>query len=146
MAYIDIYNDDKADLTLDEDNIEIILKSVKHKLPGCDIETFKELLDKLKGLTIDDLDVYLTRIYADEDTIREAYEDYELGDDYESGKEDGYEEGYDAGINAFDKSMKEFKIVNWKILSKLEKYAYFNEKVDFSRDDAKDILDLINSI
>ena len=69
MAYIDIYNDDKADLTLDEDNIEIILKSVKHKLSGCDIETFKELLDKLKGTTIDDLDVYLTRIYADEDTI-----------------------------------------------------------------------------
>ena len=146
MAYIDIYSDDKADLTLDEDNIEIILKSVKYKLPGCDIETFKELLDKLKGTTIDDLDVYLTRIYADEDTIREAYEDYELGDDYESGKEDGFEEGYNVGLNASEKLGQEFRIVNWKILSKLEKYAYFNEKVDFSRDDAKDILDLINSI
>lgn len=146
MAYIDIYGDDKADLTLDKDNIEIILKSVKHKLSVCDIETFKELLDKLKGTRIDDLDVYLKRIYADEDTIREAYEDYDLEDDYESGKEDGYIEGYDAGINAFDKSMKEFKIVNWKILSKLEKYADFNEKVDFSRDDAKEILNLINSI
>lgn len=146
MAYIDIYNNDKADLTLDNDNIEIIINSVKHKLPGCDIETFKELLNKLKGSTIDDLDVYLTRIYADEDSIREAYDDYELGDDYESGKEDGYEEGYNAGLNANEKLNQEFKNVNWKIISKLEKYAYFNEKIDFSRDDAKEILDLINSI
>lgn len=146
MAYIDIYDDDKADLTLDEDNIEIILNSAKHKLPGCDIETFKELLNKLKGSTIDDLEVYLTKVYADEDSIREAYEDYDLGDDYESSKEDGFEEGYNVGLNASEKLGQEFRRVNWKILSKLEKYAYFNEKNDFSKDDAKEILDMINSI
>ena len=66
--------------------------------------------------------------------------------DYESGKEDGFEEGYNAGLNASEKLGQEFRRINWKILSKLEKYAYFNEKVDFSKDDAKEILDLVNSI
>lgn len=93
------------------------------------------------------MEVYLHDVYVTEDDLEKAVEDYcDDSDDYESGKEDGFEEGYNAGLNASEKLGQEFRRVNWKILSKLEKYAYYNEKVDFSKDDAKDILDLINSI
>ena len=67
-------------------------------------------------------------------------------EEYNSGYTAGFEEGYNAGLNASEKLGQEFRRINWKILSKLEKYAYYNEKVDFSKDDAKEILDLINSI
>ena len=147
MAYINVCAYDRGDIELDKDNIKIILERVKEKLSSEDYEKLKEILDDLEYVKIKDLEVYLRDVYVTEDDIEEAYEDYcDPDDDYDSGKEDGFEEGYEVGIKASEKFGQEFRRVNWKILSKLEKYAYLNEKEDFSREDAKEILDLINSI
>ena len=147
MAYIDVYDYDRGDIELDKGNIKIILEVVKEKLSSEDYEKLKEILDDLEDVKIKDLEVYLHDVYVTEDNLEEAVEDYcDPDDDYDSGKEDGFEEGYTAGLNASEKFSQEFRRVNWKILSKLEKYAYLNEKVDFSREDAKEIMDLINSI
>ena len=147
MAYVNVYAYDRGDIELDRDNIKIILKDTEKKLSSEDYEKFKEILEELEDVKIKEMEVYLHDVYVTEDDLEKAVEDYcDDSDDYESGKEDGFEEGYNVGINASEKLGQEFRRVNWKILSKLEKYAYYNEKVDFSKDDAKEILDLINSI
>lgn len=147
MAYIDVYDNDRGDIKLDKGNIKIILEDVKEKLSSEDYEKLEEILDELEDVKIKEMEVYLHDVYVTEDNLEKAVEDYcDTDDDYESGREDGFEEGYNAGLNASEKLGQEFRRVNWKILSKLEKYAYFNEKVDFSKDDAKEILDLVNSI
>lgn len=147
MAYVNVYDYDRGDIKLDRDNIKIILEDTEKKLSSEDYEKFKEILEELEDVKIKEMEVYLHDVYVTKDDLEKAVEDYcDDSDDYESGKEDGFEEGYNAGINVSEKLGQEFRRVNWKILSKLEKYAYYNEKVDFSKDDAKDILDLINSI
>lgn len=149
MAYVDVYDYDRGEIKLDRDTIHKIVNASKKRLSEKEGEqkTFEELLDKLEDIEIDNVDVYLRDVYVSTDNLEKAVEDYcDDSDDYESGKEDGFEEGYNAGLNASEKLGQEFRRINWKILSKLEKYAYYNEKVDFSKDDAKDILDLINSI
>lgn len=147
MAYVNVYDYDRGDIKLDRDNIKIILEDTEKKLSSEDYEKFKEILEELEDVKIKEMEVYLHDVYVTEDDLEKAVEDYyDDSDDYESGKEDGFEEGYNVGLNASEKLGQEFRRVNWKILSKLEKYAYYNEKVDFSKDDAKEILDLINSI
>ena len=146
MAYVKVYAYDRGDIELDRDNIKIILEDTEKKLSSEDYEKFKEILEELEDVKIKEMEVYLHDVYVTEDDIEEAYEDYCDGGDYDQGKEDGFEEGYNAGLNASEKLGQEFRRINWKILSKLEKYAYYNEKVDFSKEDAKEILDLINSI
>lgn len=147
MAYVKVYDYDRGDIELDRDNIKIILEDTEKKLSSEDYEKFKEILEELEDVKIKEMEVYLHDVYVTKDDLEEAVEDYcDDSDDYESGKEDGFEEGYNAGLNASEKLGQEFRRINWKILSKLEKYAYYNEKVDFSKDDAKEILDLINSI
>lgn len=147
MAYVNVYAYDRGDIELDRDNIKIILEDTEKKLSSEDYKKFKEILEELEDVKIKEMEVYLHDVYVTEDDLEKAVEDYcDDSDDYESGKEDGFEEGYNAGLNASEKLGQEFRRINWKILSKLEKYAYYNEKVDFSKDDAKDILDLINSI
>lgn len=147
MAYVDVYAYDRGDIELDKGNIKIILEDTEKKLSSEDYEKFKEILEELEDVKIKEMEVYLHDVYVTEDDLEKAVEDYcDDSDDYESGREDGFEEGYNVGLNASEKLGQEFRRVNWKILSKLEKYAYYNEKVDFSKDDAKEILDLINSI
>lgn len=147
MAYVNVYAYDRGDIELDKDNIKIILEDTEKKLSSEDYEKFKEILNELEDVKIKEMEVYLHDVYVTEDDLEKAVEDYcDDSDDYESGKEDGFEEGYNVGLNASEKLGQEFRRINWKILSKLEKYAYYNEKVDFSKDDAKEILDLINSI
>lgn len=147
MAYIDVYDYSRGDIELDKGNIKIILEDVKEKLSSEDYEKLEEILEDLEDVKIKDLEVYLHDVEVSEDDIDKAYEDYcDDSEDYDSGKEDGFEEGYTAGLNASEKLGQEFRRVNWKIISKLEKYAYLNEKVDFSREDAKEIVDLISSI
>lgn len=147
MAYVNVYAYDRGDIELDRDNIKIILEDTEKKLSSEDYKKFKEILEELEDVKIKEMEVYLHDVYVTEDDLEKAVEDYcDDSDDYESGKEDGFEEGYNAGLNASEKLGQEFRRINWKILSKLEKYAYYNEKVDFSKDDAKEILDLINSI
>lgn len=147
MAYVNVYAYDRGDIELDRDNIKIILEDTEKKLSSEDYKKFKEILEELEDVKIKEMEVYLHDVYVTEDDLEKAVEDYcDDSDDYESGKEDGFEEGYNAGLNASEKLGQEFRRINWKILSKLEKYAYYNEKVDFSKNDAKEILDLINSI
>lgn len=147
MAYVNVYAYDRGDIKLDRDNIKIILEDTEKKLSSEDYEKFKEILEELEDVKIKEMEVYLHDVYVTEDDLEKAVEDYcDDSDDYESGKEDGFEEGYNVGLNASEKLGQEFRRINWKILSKLEKYAYYNEKVDFSKDDAKEILDLVNSI
>lgn len=150
MAYIDVYDNDYGKITLDRDNNNRIINAIRahSKLSDEEKETLEEFFDKIgdEEIEVDDVDVYLREVHVSSDDIEEAYDDYCDGGDYDQGKEDGFEEGYNAGLNASEKLGQEFRRINWKILSKLEKYAYYNEKVDFSKDDAKDILDLINSI
>lgn len=150
MAYVNVYAYDRGDIELDKGNIKIILEDTEKKLSSEDYEKFKEILEELEDVKIKEMEVYLHDVYVTKDDLEKAVEDYcddsDDSDDYESGKEDGFEEGYNVGLNASEKLGQEFRRANWKILSKLEKYAYYNEKVDFSKDDAKEILDLINSI
>ena len=103
--------------------------------------TLEKLFYKIsdENIEVDDVDVYLRQVQVSTDDIEEAYDDY-------CDNEDGYEKGLDDGLNSASKNMRLFRNENWKILSKLEKYAYFNENVDISRDDAKKILEIINSI
>lgn len=151
MAYINVYDNDYSKVTLDRDTNNKIINAIRahSKLSDKEKETLEEIFDKIgdENIEVDDVDVYLRTVNVSTDDIEEAHNDYcDDSDDYESGKEDGFEEGYNVGLNASEKLGQEFRRVNWKILSKLEKYAYYNEKVDFSKDDAKEILDLINSI
>ena len=132
MAYVNVYDYDRGDIKLDRDNIKIILEDTEKKLSSEDYEKFKEILEELEDVKIKEMEVYLHDVYVTEDDLEKAVEDYcDDSDDYESGKEDGFEEGYNVGLNASEKLGQEFRRVNWKILSKLEKYAYYNEKVDF---------------
>ena len=150
MAYVNVYDYDRGDIKLDKGNIKIILEDTEKKLSSEDYEKFKEILDELEDVKIKEMEVYLHDVYVSEDDLEKAVEDYcddsDDSDDYESGREDGFEEGYNVGLNASEKLGQEFRRANWQIRSKLETYAYYNEKVDFSKDDAKEILDLINSI
>ena len=150
MAYVNVYDYDRGDIKLDKGNIRIILEDTEKKLSSEDYEKFKEILEELEDVKIKEMEVYLHDVYVTEDDLEKAVEDYcddsDDSDDYESGREDGFEEGYNVGLNASEKLGQEFRRANWKILSKLEKYAYFNEENKLTKNDAKNILDIFNSI
>ena len=147
MAYINVYDNDYGKITLDRDTNNKIINAIRahSKLSDKEKETLEEIFDKIgdEEIEVDNVDVYLRQVHVSTDDIEEAYDDYCIDDDdYEA----GYEKGLDDGLSSAAKNMRLFRNENWKILSKLEKYAYFNEDVDISRDDAKEILEIINSI
>jgi len=147
MAYINVYDNDYGKITLDRDNNNRIINAIRahSKLSDKEKETLEELFDKIgdKEIEVDDVDVYLKQVHVSTDDIEEAYDDYCIDDeDYEA----GYEKGLDDGLSSAAKNMRLFRNEKWKILSKLEKYAYFNEENKLTKDDAKEILDIFNSI
>lgn len=147
MAYINVYDNDYGKITLDRDNNNRIINAIRahSKLSDEEKETLEELFDKIgdKEIEVDDVDVYLKQVHVSSDDIEEAYDDYCIDDeDYEA----GYEKGLDDGLSSAAKNMRLFRNEKWKILSKLEKYAYFNEENKLTKDDAKEILDIFNSI
>ena len=147
MAYIDVYDNDYGKITLDRDTNDRIINAIRahSKLSDEEKETLEEIFDKIgdEEIEVDDVDAYLKQVHVSTDDIEEAYDDYCIDDeDYEA----GYEKGLDDGLSSASKNMRLFRNENWKILSKLEKYAYFNEKNKLTKDDAKDILDIFNSI
>jgi hypothetical protein len=147
MAYINVYDNDYGKITLDRDNNDRIINAIRahSKLSDEVKETLEEIFDKIgdENIEVDDVDVYLRQVHVSTDDIEEAYDDY---CDNEDTYEDGYEKGLDDGLSSASKNMRLFRNENWKILSKLEKYAYFNEENKLTKDDAKDILDIFNSI
>ena len=147
MAYINVYDNDYGKITLYRDNNDRIINAIRahSKLSDKEKEILEEIFDKIgdEDIEVDDVDVYLRQVHVSIDDIEEAYDDYCDDDGH---YEDGYEKGLDDGLSSASKNMRLFRNENWKILSKLEKYAYFNEDVDISRDDAKEILEIINSI
>lgn len=147
MAYIDVYDNDYGKVTLDRDSNNKIINAIRahSKLSDKEKETLEELFDKIgdENIEVDDIDVYLKQVHVSTDDIEEAYDDYCINDeDYEA----GYEKGLDDGLSSAAKNMRLFRNEKWKILSKLEKYAYFNEENKLTKDDAKEILDIFNSI
>ena len=147
MAYIDVYDNDYGKITLDRDNNNRIINAIRahSKLSDEEKETLEEIFDKIgdEDIEVDDVDVYLRQVHVSTDDIEEAYDDYCIDDeDYEA----GYEKGLDDGLSSAAKNMRLFRNEKWKILSKLEKYAYFNEENKLTKDDAKDILDIFNNI
>lgn len=146
MAYVNVYDYDRGDIELDKGNIKIILENLKEKLLSEDYEKFKEILEDLEDVKIKDMEVYLHDVYVSEDDLEKAVEDYCDTDDDDEHYEAGYEKGLDDGLSSAAKNMRLFRNEKWKILSKLEKYAYFNEENKLTKDDAKEILDIFNSI
>ena len=147
MAYIDVYDNDYGKITLDRDTNDRIINAIRahSKLSDEEKWTLEKLFDKISDeeIEVDDVDVYLKQVYVSTDDIKEAYDDYCIDDeDYEA----GYEKGLDDGLSSASKNMRLFRNENWKILSKLEKYAYFNEENKLTKNDAKNILDIFNSI
>lgn len=147
MAYIDVYDNDYGKITLDRDTNDRIINAIRahSKLSDEEKWTLEKLFDKIsdENIEVDDVDVYLKQVHVSTDDIKEAYDDYCIDDeDYEA----GYEKGLDDGLSSASKNMRLFRNENWKILSKLEKYAYFNEENKLTKNDAKDILDIFNSI
>lgn len=147
MAYIDVYDNDYGKITLDRDTNDRIINAIRahSKLSDEEKWALEKLFDKIgdEEIEVDDVDVYLKQVHVSTDNIKEAYDDYCIDDeDYEA----GYEKGLDDGLSSASKNMRLFRNENWRILSKLEKYAYFNEKNKLTKDDAKDILDIFNSI
>ena len=147
MAYINVYDNDYGKITLDRDTNDRIINAIRahSKLSDEEKETLEEFFDKIgdKEIEVDDVDVYLKQVHVSTDDIEEAYDDYCIDDeDYEA----GYEKGLDDGLSSASKNMRLFRNEKWKILSKLEKYAYFNEENKLTKDDAKEILDIFNSI
>lgn len=147
MAYIDVYDNDYGKITLDRDTNDRIINAIRahSKLSDEEKWALEKLFDKIddEEIEVDDVDAYLKQVHVSTDDIEEAYDDYCIDDeDYEA----GYEKGLDDGLSSASKNMRLFRNENWKILSKLEKYAYFNEKNKLTKDDAKDILDIFNSI
>lgn len=147
MAYIDVYDNDYGKITLDRDTNDRIINAIRahSKLSDEEKWTLEKLFDKISDeeIEVDDVDVYLKQVHVSTDDIKEAYDDYCIDDeDYEA----GYEKGLDDGLSSASKNMRLFRNENWKILSKLEKYAYFNEENKLTKNDAKDILDIFNSI
>lgn len=147
MAYIDVYDNDYGKITLDRDTNDRIINAIRahSKLSDEEKWALEKLFDKISDeeIEVDDVDVYLKQVHVSTDDIKEAYDDYCIDDeDYEA----GYEKGLDDGLSSASKNMRLFRNENWKILSKLEKYAYFNEENKLTKNDAKDILDIFNSI
>lgn len=151
MAYVNVYAYDRGDIKLDRDTNDRIINAIRahSKLSDEEKETLEELFDKIgdENIEVDDVDVYLKQVHVSTDDIEEAYDDYCINDeDYEAGYEAGYEKGLDDGLSSASKNMRLFRNEKWKILSKLEKYVYFNEENKLTKDDAKEILDIFNSI
>ena len=146
MAYVNVYDYDRGDIELDKGNIKIILENTEKKLSSEDYEKFKEILEELEDVKIKEMEVYLHDVYVTEDDLEKAVEDYCDTDDDDERYEAGYEKGLDDGLSSAAKNMRLFRNEKWKILSKLEKYAYFNEENKLTKDDAKEILDIFNSI
>lgn len=147
MAYINVHDNDYGKITLDRDtNNRIINAIIAHsKLSDEEKEILEGIFDKIgdENIEVDDVDVYLRQVHVSIDDIEEAYDDYCDDDGH---YENGYEKGLDDGLSSASKNMRLFRNENWKILSKLEKYAYFNEENKLTKDDAKNILDIFNSI
>ena len=145
MAYIEIYGYEDVILKFDNQNIDRFLENCKKHLTKEKQEQLKDILDDLYNKEIN-IEAYISEAYVSSNAIAEAFDEYCDENDKDDIYEEGYQKGFNDGLNSLHRNMKIFKIDNWKILSKLEKYAYFNEENKITKDDAKNILEILNNI
>ena len=145
MAYIEIYGYEDVRLKFDNQNIDRFLENCKKHLTKEKQEQLKDILDDLYNKEIN-IEAYISEAYVSSNAIAEAFDEYCDENDKDDIYEEGYQKGFNDGLNSLHRNMKIFKIDNWKILSKLEKYAYFNEENKITKDDAKNILEILNNI
>ena len=145
MAYIEIYGYEDVRLKFDNQNIDRFLENCKKHLTKEKQEQLKDILDDLYNKEIN-IEAYISEAYVSSNAIAEAFDEYCDENDKDDIYEEGYQKGFNDGFNSLHRNMKIFKIDNWKILSKLEKYAYFNEENKITKDDAKNILEILNNI
>lgn len=145
MAYIEIYDYEDVRLKFDSQNIDRFLENCKKHLTKEKQEQLKDILDDLYKKEIN-IEAYISEAYVSSDAIAEAFDEYCDENDKDGIYEEGYQKGFNDGLNSLHRNMKKIRIDNWKILSKLEKYAYFNEENKITKDDAKNILEILNNI
>lgn len=113
---IDIYDEQDADLILNEDTIEQLVNKIKNKK---DKEKLKSILFKIEDERINDVSCYITTVQASSSELSSIYSD--LKEEIE-GEDDCSEEDI-ATVNEDKKTLK-------NIVDILDKAIYFNKKLD----------------
>lgn len=113
---IDIYDEQDADLILNEDTIEQLANRIKNKK---DKEKLKSILFKIEDEKINDVSCYITTVQASSSELSSIYSD--LKEEIEG--EDDYSEEDIATVNKDKETLK-------NIVDILDKAIYFNKKLD----------------
>lgn len=113
---IDIYDEQDADLILNEDTIEQLANKIKNKK---DKEKLKSILFKIQDEKINDVSCYITTVQASSSELSSIYSD--LKEEIE-GEDDCSEEDI-ATVNKDKETLK-------NIVDILDKAIYFNKKLD----------------
>ena len=114
---IDVYDEQEADLILDEDTIEQLVNKIKDKK---DKEKLKNILFKIQDERINDVSCYISTVQASSSELSSIYSD--LKEEIE-GEDDYFEEKDIATINKDKENLK-------NIVDTLDKAIYFNKKLD----------------
>ena len=114
---IDVYDEQEADLILDEDTIEQLVNKIKDKK---DKEKLKNLLFKIQDERINDVSCYISTVQVSSSELSSIYSD--LKEEIE-GEDDCFEEKNTAIINEDKKTLK-------NVVDTLDKTIYFNKKLD----------------
>lgn len=113
---IDIYDEQDADLILNEDTIKQLANKIKNKK---DKEKLKSILFKIEDERINDVSCYITTVQTSSSELSSIYSD--LKEEIE-GEDDCSEEDI-VTVNEDKKTLK-------NIVDILDKAIYFNKKLD----------------
>lgn len=113
---IDIYDEQDADLILNEDTIEQLVTKIKNKK---DKEKLKSILFKIQDEKINDVSCYITTVQASSSELSSIYSDLkeEIEDEDDCSEEDI------VTVNEDKETLK-------NIVDILDKAIYFNKKLD----------------
>lgn len=114
---IDVYDEQEADLILDEDTIEQLANKIKNKK---DKEKLKNILFKIQDERINDVSCYISTVQASSSELSSIYSD--LKEEIE-GEDDYFKENDTTIIDEDKKTLK-------NIVDTLDKAIYFNKKLD----------------
>ena len=114
---IDVYDEQDADLILDEDTIEQLVNKIKDKK---DKEKLKNILFKIQDERINDVSCYISTVHISSSELSSVYSD--LKEEIE-GEDDCVGENDTAIINENKEAIK-------NMVDTLDKAIYFNKKLD----------------